>query len=1163
MIYAFDDWTLNTDLYELRRTGTAVKLEPQAFAVLAYLVQHRERVVTKQELFDHLWAERFVGDKALERCIQIIRRALGDHRSVPRFVQTLRSRGYRFISAVRPASPPSAAPTPLCPPPATDSSPSPLPACLPCPSAAVLEGEHKLVTVMVCGLSQAATSAPPRDPEAGLHTMQRVFALAQRAIQHYEGTITHYGDGGVTALFGAPLAHEDHARRAVLAALALQRASQAGAEPALTPEAVLDVGIGLHTGPVLVGRLGPDSQHLYTVRGETTQRAEHLQRCAEPGIILASTATMQYVQDEVRVKDGGLVAYPGTPAALPTYRVIAYQPRRTLWRGPLERPLSRFVGRRHELGLLHDRLRHVHNGQGQVVGIVGEPGVGKSRLLYEFCHGLSEQQVTYLEGRCFSHSHNVPYMPVLDLLRQNCGVTAGDRAEVITAQIQKSLHAVGFDPTIWAPYLSHLLGVQAATADLGELSPEVIKTRTLEVLWQMSLAGSRQRPLILAVEDLHWSDVTSEECFTALVERLAGAPILCLFTYRSGYRPPWMDKSSMTQIALHRLASEESVQMVQDLRQHLVPLPDEVLQTIVAKAEGNPFFLEELWRSVVEQRDGQAVPDTIQAVLAARLDRLAPDDKRLLQVAAVLGREVPVPLLQAITDQPEEEVQRRLQHLQATEFLYELRAFPERVYTFKHALTQDVAYHSLLQSTRQQYHRQIAQQLATRFRHTAAIQPEILAHHYTEAGRGAQAIPYWHQAGQRAVERSANREAIAHLHRGLEALKHLPETAARAQHELALHVALLPPLLLQGQSADAVEHSHARTLTLCQAVDESPQLFATLARLWRFYLDRAQLQKAHALGAQCFALAQRLRQPALLQEAYLMQGSTALFLGHFTAARAALEQGVALYRRQPASSMAVSRGPDPGVMCLARLAWTLWMLGYPERAEAAMADALALAQQVSHAYSLVFALQYAATLHRLRRDVSGVHQQAEALISLASAQEFDHYVDVGRLWQGWVRAAQGAAEAGIAQLSQGLQAWRAVVTEASLPHVLTLLAEAYGHGGYLPQGLSTLEEALGLVQKHAQHHYEAELHWLKGELLLQSAYTTAAETCLQRSIAIARQQQAQSLELRGGSSLARLWHGQGKTTEARQMLTALYARFTEGFETPDLREARALLAVWN
>lgn len=722
MIYAFGDWALDTDLYELRHAGEPVKLEPQAFEVLTYLVQHSDHVVSKHELFEHVWRDRFVSDKALERCIQIVRRALGDRSGAPRFIQTLRGRGYRFISAVQTMSPPVP----------------------PNPSPPVPDGEYKRVTVLVCVLSNAATLASHLGPEAMFNFMQGFLALAQSDIRRYEGTITQYRGGGFMALFGAPLAYEDHARRAVLAALALQRhfIEEAGALGLPFGEA-LGLRIGLHTGPVIVGSLEENAHMPYTTVGETTQLADRLQQCAEPGTILASDATVQLVQGEVRVKDWGRVDSPGKTDAVLAYRVVAAQPRRASWAGRSERPLSRFIGRTRELALLRERLVQAQNGQGQVVGIVGEPGLGKSRLLYEFCQGLTEQRVTYLEGRCLSYGRTVPYLPVLDLLRQNCGITDADRAEVITAKVQLSLQEVGMEPATWMPYLLHLLGVQGGTAHLAGLSPEAIKTRTLEALWQMSLAGSHQRPLILAVEDLHWLDVTSEECFTSLVERLAGAPMLCLFTYRPGYRPPWIEKSYATQIALQRLAPGDSLRMVQALL-HATQLPDAILQAILTKAEGNPFFLEELSHSVMEQGERHVisgVPDTVQAVLAARIDRLPPEEKRLLQAAAVIGKEVLFPLLQAITGRHEEEVQRGLRHLQATEFLYELRLVPERVYTFKHALTQEVAYQSLLQLARQQYHRQIAQVLEERFPDTVGTQPELLAHHYTEAGLGARAIP--------------------------------------------------------------------------------------------------------------------------------------------------------------------------------------------------------------------------------------------------------------------------------------------------------------------------------------------------------------------------------------------------------------------------------------
>src|SRR5262252_2321401 len=493
-----------------------------------------------------------------------------------------------------------------------------------------------------------------------------------------------------------------------------------------------------------------------------------------------------------------------------------------------------------------------------------------------------ETPSTYRTGRCLSYGTTTPYLPVLALLRHHCGITETDGPEDITAKVHRALQAVDMAPAAWAPGLLHLLGVQEGTEALAALSPEARKVRLLTALTQMCLNGSRQRPLILEIEDLHWIDASSDACLAALVERIAGAPLLVLVTYRPGYRSAWMDRSYVTQIALQPLTLQDSLRVLQGvLPTTTLTLP--LVPQLLAKAEGNPFFLEELARTVVEQgpdAPSPTVPDTVQAVLLARIDRLPTTAKRLLQAAAVIGKDTALPLLQAVTDVPEEALHRDLGHLQAAEFLYETYAPPTLGYTFKHALTQEVAYQSLVRRARQQYHARIAQVLDERFPEVAEAQPELLAYHYTEAGLGEQAIPYWQRAGQRAVERSAHVEAISHCTQGLTLLKTFPETSERVQQELALQLAIGPSLLmLKGHTAPEVEHAYTRAYALAQQLGETPQRFSVVVGLWRYYLSQAQLQRARELAEQCLTLAQHLHEPTSLQEGYQILGSTLFFLG--------------------------------------------------------------------------------------------------------------------------------------------------------------------------------------------------------------------------------------------------------------------------------------------
>jgi len=507
------------------------------------------------------------------------------------------------------------------------------------------------------------------------------------------------------------------------------------------------------------------------------------------------------------------------------------------------------VGRARELALLHERLEQAVGGQGQMIGIAGEPGLGKSRLLSEFARSLNGQSVMYCEGHCLAYGSATPYLPVLALLRQRCGITDGDSPVVITAKVHQALREVDIAPEEGAPVLLRLLDVPVEMALLAPLSPPALKARTFALLRRLSLHD--RQPCVLVVENLHWIDPTSEEWLTSLVEQVAGAALLLLVTYRPGYRPPWIAHSVATQLALSRLTPRDSLAVVQSVPQ-AAQLPASLHQAIVARAAGNPFFLEELTWAAVEHGShapDQPVPDTIQAVLATRIDRLLPADKRLLQTAAVMGIDVSVPLLHAITALPEAALHDSLRHLQAAEFLAETRAVPALTYTFKHALTREVAYQSLLTSTRQQVHQRIAQAVEAQFPATAETQPELVAQHYTAAGRTEPAITYWQRAGQQALQRSANLEAVQHLTKGLELLATLPETPARAQQELNLLIALGPALMAtKGYATPEVEQTYARARALCQQVGEMPQLFPTLWGLWRFYEGRGALPTRGSWG---------------------------------------------------------------------------------------------------------------------------------------------------------------------------------------------------------------------------------------------------------------------------------------------------------------------------
>ena len=962
--------------------------------------------------------------------------------------------------------------------------------------------EHKPVVVLALELTWptlAALDAPHDTPWTAVARWEQKI---KEKVGGFGGVLLQHTAALLTWVFGLPQAVEQLPQRAVHAALAIRQMVAAAQPTDRTPGPA--VRLAAHLGMVLVNPQAPDpTAHLRPV-GDTLALPVRLLGQARPGDIVVSPEVGRLVEGWVALEARVLHRHAGSPEALEGYAVVDLRAGRTRQSPPGKRMCSPFVGREREQMLLEAVLRHVTAEHGQAVGIVGEAGLGKSRLLEEFRQHLGAYQVTYAAGQCLAYGSTSPYRLVAELLRECCGIAEGDSLETITTKARAGLQTAGLDPDLETPYLLHLLGMPVASDQFAGLSAEALKVRTFEMLQQMLLNYSRQQPLVLAVENLHWIDPTSEEFLTSLVERLAGVPVLLLATYRPGYRPPWLEKSYAMQIALTPLGPDDSRQVMRSvLRQ--TSLEPVLEQQLLAKAQGNPLFLEELAHTMAEHESaspGLRVPDTIHAVLAARMDRLPALEKHLLQEAAVIGVEVSLALLEAVVDRPEDALLQGLRRLQTGEFIYETRAVPTRVYTFKHVLTQEVAYQALLPSVRQQVHQRIAQVLVEQFPTIVDMQPELVAFHSTEAGLMGQALSYWQRAGQCAVERSGHREAISHLTKGLEVLQTLPDSRERAQQELALHIALGASLTaIEGYGAPEVQRAYTRARALCQEVGETPQLLPVLFGLWRFYVQRGQLQTARELGEQCLTLAERMHDLVYLLRGHTTLGVTLFYLGELLQARTHLEQGERLYDPQRLRSPTFVL--NPMVACRAYAALVLWCLGYPDQALRKSQEALSLAQDLAHPHSLAFILVIDAWLYQLRREEHGVLERAEAAVTLSTDQGFALWAAVGTFWRGWILAERGQGGEGIAHMRQSFDAWRTAGADVWQPHMLALLAEVQGKVGRAEEGLHTLAEALTLVNKTGERFYEAEMHRLQGELLLQQAIPEAqrAEACFHQALA--------------------------------------------------------------
>ena len=986
------------------------------------------------------------------------------------------------------------------------------------------------------------------------------------------------GDG-IMALFGAPLAHEDHAVRACYAALRMQESVKRYAEGVRRSEGIpIQIRVGLNSGEVVVRSIGSDLKMDYTAVGQTTHLAARMEQLATPASILITADTLRLAEGYVEVKSLGPVNVKGLSEPVEVYEVMGAGAARTRLQAAATRGLTRFVGRDAEMETLRQTLEHARGGHGQVVAVVGEPGVGKSRLYYEFTHSHRTIDWLIVESGSVSYGKATPYLPLIDLLKAYFKIQDRDNQREIREKVTGKLLTLDEALKSTLPALLTLLDVAVDDNAWQGLDPAERRRRTLEAVKRILLRESQVQPLLVVFEDLHWIDSETQAFLDSLIESLPTARFLLLVNYRPEYQHNWGSKTYYSQIRIDPLPPESAREVLSALLgddHALLPLKD----LLIARTEGTPFFLEESVRTLVEMNvlvgergnyrlakpiESIQVPASVQAVLAARIDRLAPDAKQLLQSASVIGKDFSFALLHGVADLSEENLRRELGHLQAAEFIYETRLFPDLEYTFKHALTHEVAYGSLVQGRRRALHARIVEAIEKLYSDRLTEQVERLAHHAFRGDLWEKAVEYLHQAGKKAAARSAIREAIAYFEQALDVIKHLPEGKQTIEKTIDIRVDLGPALIsTRGFPAIEVEENYTRARELCEQLGETPQLFPVLWALARMHDGRGELKVGRELGEQLLTLAQRGKDSALLLEAHHELWANLSAIGEFTSAWTHVEQGFALYDPKKHKHYAfLYGGHDPGACCGYHAAEGLWLLGYPDHALRRSQESLALARELAHPSTMTVALLFAAWFHAHRGEGRAVQARLEEGMTLATEQGFSHWLAQANFLQGWLLFEQGEKEAGIAQMLKVLGSDQARGRSVRWNgHCGALLAEAYRGTGRIVEGLKVATDTLTNVQQTDCRYYEAELHRIKGELLLAQAAADEqqAEACFQNAIKIARSQSAKSLELRAAMSLSRLWQRQGKTAEARQLLAEIYGWFTEGFDTADLKEAKALL----
>jgi predicted ATPase/class 3 adenylate cyclase len=1031
---------------------------------------------------------------------------------------------------------------------------------------------HDLTEGLTAGLAVLVTGCHM----AGL--LDKGFATLAEAMAHVEGTGERFWEAELyrlkVALFGAPVAHEDHPQRAVHAAITMRDALRRRGGDRLDRPGV-EVRIGINTGEVVLRLIHTGGHTEYTPVGHAANLAARMQSVATAGGIVISGDTKSLVEGYFELRESAPTEVKGVAEPINIYEVIGAGPLHSHFELSMRRGLTKFVGRDREIVEMKRTLELVLGGHGQIVAVVAEAGTGKSRLFYEFKATLPPG-CKVLEAYSVSYGKASAWLPVLELLRGYFDIQEVDDPATRREKVRAALGAL--DPALseTQSYLFSLLAIADSPDPLAQMHLQVKRTRTMEALKRIVLRESLKQLVVVIFEDLHWVDGETQALLDLLADGIANARILLLVNYRPEYRHEWGGKSYYTQLRLDPLGRESTEEMLGTLLGEPVELTP--LKRLVAeKTGGNPFFIEELVQALFDEgalvRNGMVrvarplsqlrLPPTVQGILASRIDRLAGKHKQLLQALAVMGKESPLALIRKVVSPAGGELERMLAELQAGEFIYEQPAAADVEYRFKHALTQQVAYNSLLIERRKLLHERAGEALESLFGEQLDDHLSELAHHYSHSDNVNKAVEYLGRAGQQAMQRSAFADAIRNLGATIDLLPRLADGSERLQRELLLQLALgWSSYNIKGWGAPETERAYTRARELCAHLGDPPELFPALFGLWPVYLTKAELGAAYALAEQLLRRAEAAHDSGLLLYALHAIGETSYFMGRFLPARRHLEMAMPVYDAER-HSVLTSRysGPDAGVWNLCTVALVLWALGYPDLALERANEAVALSQRLSHRYSPALAEYAAASVHHERGEVDAAQKSAERVIALCSEFGFTDLLAFTNGLHGSSLAKQGRSEEGIAKIREGLSVSRTTGAQLALPIHLTYLAEACIEARRFDDGLNALAEALTIANEREYHAYEAEAHRLKGELLLRQDQPTLAEaqSCFQRAIEIARNQSAKSWELRATTSLARLLADQGRRDEARLTLAEIYNWFTEGFDTRDLKEAKALL----
>jgi predicted ATPase/class 3 adenylate cyclase len=1037
--------------------------------------------------------------------------------------------------------------------------------------------ERRQLTVMFCDLVGSSALSVRLDPEDLRLVIGAYHTCVAEVIARNDGVIARYMGDGVLAYFGYPQAHEDDAEQATRAGLALVDAV-ANLQTDIGTE--LQVRVGIATGMVVVGNLtGEGAAKEQTVIGETPNLAARLQALAEPGTVLISESTHRLTDGHFDYRNLGPVALKGWADPIPAWQVLGATGVESRFEAQHKTRLTPLIGRDEEFELLLRRWQHAKRGEGCAVLLTGQPGIGKSHIALALEERLQSEPHITLRHFCSAHHTNSALYPFIRQLERAARFERSDSPADKFSKLEALLMRSRADADRVVAPLANLLSLPLNDRyHVPEMSPQKRKETTLAALLAQFGGLAARQPVFVIFDDVHWADPTSLELLTVTLEQVQRLPVLLLITARPEFTPPWPGHAHVTTVSLTRLNRNDGAALIDRVTAGKA-LPKDVMDQILARTDGVPLFVEELTKSVLEtgllqERDdhyvlshplpSMAIPTTLHASLMARLDRLAPV-REVAQIGAVVGREFSYELLSTVAGLPKETLEEALAQLVRSELVFCQGQLPQAVYTFKHALVRDAAYSGLLRSRRAALHAAIADAFEQRFPEIVEAQPETLAHHLTEAGLIEKAAGYWLQASKRAAMRSANLEAIAHAQRGIEALRHLPDGAGKDRLELDFHLALGPCLIAtQGPASNKAMATFARARELCERLGDPPEHLRVMFWLTTASVIRGELPLAQEMIAALLQLTEARRDRPALLNAMRGQAMIRLFMGHVSAARELLERAVEAFNASSEEERMAARaaGQDAGVADLALMSWSLWLLGHADTAIARLVAAIQRADAIDHPHSQAYACYYASVLHALRGEFSNAHGFAERCLTLSEEHGF-------RQWRGLAHAIRGICVTWLNPSPSALEEVRGAFDEyggagyqLGITALYVLLCPPLLFSHNCEAALEMIEQGLATTSRNSERIFEAELYRLKARALLVRGAPDAepeAQSLLDRALTTARSQHAKALELRAARDLAALWINQGRREAALDLLAPIHAWFTEGFDTQDLKQARALL----